>query len=376
MKNLIFALSLVLLIASCKSTAEEIASEEIAAEKIKAESVWMPASMPLSVDAREVFEEMEQAIQADSFPRTTSVLLLKNDEMVYEGYFGDGHKDLLNDTRSATKSLTALTVGVAIDEGLLTLDQSVFDILEDRLAPYENDGPLKRKITVADLLTMSSALECNDNDMGSPGNEENMYPLRHWARWAADIPTRAVYDRDENGRGSFAYCTAGSFLLGQVIEEVSGETLDQFFARTLFEPLGISTWHWSRSPTGEYMSGGGLRLHARDLAKIGLMVLDEGQWQGEQVVPAAWIQKATTPSVNAGATQDYGFQFWQRTWKTSCGPMKASYMSGNGGNNVIILPAFDAVIVLTRQNYGQRGMHQQSNRLVENYVLASMECEM
>lgn len=371
MKNLIFVLSLMLLVASCKSTNEE----KLTAEKRPIEPVLKPASLPLSADASDLFEEMERAIKADSFPRTTSVLLVKNDELIYEGYFGYGHKDLLNDTRSATKSLVALAVGVAIDEGLITLDQSVFDLLESRLAPYEHDTPFKRGITVADFLTMSSALECNDNDMSSPGNEENMYPLKHWARWAVDIPTRAAYDRDENGRGSFAYCTAGSFLLGQVIEEASGETLDQFFARTLFEPLGISTWHWSRSPTGEYMSGGGLRLHARDLAKIGMMVLDEGRWQGKQVIPASWIKKATTPSVNAGATQDYGYQFWQRTWKTSCGPMKASYMSGNGGNNVILLPEFDAVIVLTRQNYGQRGMHQQSNRLVENYVLASMECE-
>ena len=365
MKNFILLISLMLLVASCKSTEDE---------KTMAAPSFVSASMPLSEEARDVFKDMERAIMADSFPQTTSVLLLRNDALIYEGYFGYGHEDLLNDTRSATKSLTALAVGVAIDEGLFSIDQSVFDILETRLAPYEHDTALKRKITVEDLLTMSSALECNDNDSRSPGNEENMYPLRHWGRWAADVPTRAVYDRDENGRGSFAYCTAGSFLLGQVIEEMSGETLDQFFARTLFEPLEISTWHWSRSPTGEYMSGGGLRLHARDLAKIGLMLLNEGTWQGKQVIPPDWVEKATTPSVTANESQNYGYQFWERTWKTSCGPMKAAYMSGNGGNNVILLPELDAVIVLTRQHYGQRGMHQQSNRLVENYVLAAMEC--
>ena len=329
-------------------------------------------SSTLKPEAADIFKEMEQAIMADSFPNTTSVMLLQNGEITYEGYFGYGDRALLNDTRSATKSLTALAIGIAIDEGKLTVDQPVFELLKDK-APFENETPFKKQITVADFLTMSSALECNDNDMSSPGNEENMYPLRDWTRWAVDIPTRPVYERDENGRGSFAYCTAGSFLLGQVLERATGEIADQFFKRTLFDPLGITTWQWARSPTGEYMTGGGLRLTARDLAKIGLMLENDGVWEGKQVISASWVKAATTPSLTANPQQDYGYQFWQRTWETGCGPVKASYMSGNGGNNVVIMPELDAVIVLTRQHYGQRGMHQQSTRLLENYVLATID---
>lgn len=331
------------------------------------------AETPLSVAQEAVFAEMEQAIMADSFPNTTSVLLLQHNKLVYEGYFGFGDERLLNDTRSATKSLIALVAGVAIDEGVLAEDQQVFPLLSD-LAPFEHDGPLKQQITVGDLLSMSSALACNDNDGMSPGNEGNMYPLRSWSRWAVDIPLREEYERDENGRGAFAYCTAGSFLMGQVIERVTGETLDAYFKRTLFDPLGIDTWQWSRSPTGEYMTGGGLRLRARDLAKIGLMVLNEGVWGNQQVIPAAWVARATSAIVVANPFQDYGFQFWRRAWETTCGPQSAPYMSGNGGNNVLILPELDAVVVLTRQNYGRNGMHQQSTRLTENYVLRALGC--
>ena len=359
MKNVLFLLSVSVLLLACQS------SENTEPLDHKAFGF---ASTPLTPAATDIFEEMESAIKADSFPRTTSVLLLREGKIAYEGYFGYGNSRLLNDTRSATKSLTALAIGVAIDEGKLTLDQPVFDILEDR-APFEHDSALKRQITVADLLTMSSALECNDNDMDNPGNEENMYPLPDWTRWAVDIPMRTEYNRDEQGRGSFAYCTAGSFLLGQVLERVTGETADQFFKRTLFDPLEIETWQWSRSPTGEYMTGGGLRLRSRDLAKIGLMLINDGQWNGKQVIPASWIAAATTPSVRANAQQNYGYQFWERTWQTGCGPIKASYMSGNGGNNVVLLPELDAVVVLTRQQYGRRGMHQESTRLIENYVL-------
>ncbi len=333
----------------------------------------MISETPLPAQAAELFLEMERAIMADSFPRTTSVLLVRNGELQYEGYFGYGDADLLNDTRSATKSLTALGIGVAIERGLLSLEQPVFDVLED-LEPFEHDTSLKREITVADLLTMSSALDCNDNLSASPGNEENMYPLMHWSRWAVDIPTRAVYEKDEHGRGAFAYCTAGSFLLGQVLERVTGQTLDDFFRAFLFDPLGIDTWQWARSPSGEFMTGGGLRLRSRDLAKIGLMLINGGQWNDRQVVPASWIAEATSPKVQAREGVGYGYQFWQHTWQTPCGPMPASYMSGNGGNKILLFPELDALIVVTRQHYGQRGMHEQTDRLIENYILGGMGC--
>lgn len=365
MKNTCILL-LVLILTAC--------TESKQAEELSEANQLVLASTPLSAEANDFFNEMEQAIMADSFPNTTSVVVLRGGDIIYENYFGNGHRDVLNDTRSATKSLTALAVGAAVDEGKLSLDTRVFDTLKD-LEPFQNDVALKREVTVEDFLTMSSAIDCNDGDMDSPGNEEYMYPKTHWARWVADLPTRDNYERDENGRGSFAYCTVGSFLLGQVLERVTEESLDVFFKRFLFDPLDIADWQWSRSPSGEYMTGGGLRLRALDLAKIGQMVLEGGEWSGRRVLSTDWITAATTPSVIANSEQGYGYQFWQRAWKSSCGPMKASYMSGNGGNNVLILPELDAVVVLTRQHYGQRGMHQQSIRLIENYVLAGMECE-
>ena len=123
------------------------------------------------------------------------------------------------------------------------------------------------------------------------------------------------------------------------------------------------------------MTGGGLRLRTRDLAKIGQMLIDGGVWDEQQVVSDDWVSKATQPSVRANQMQQYGYQFWRRDWASECDPVSASYMSGNGGNNIVLLPDMDAVIILTRQHYGQRGMHQQSIRLIENYLLpAVIDC--
>src|SRR5262245_37076812 len=129
---------------------------------------------------------LRDAVAAGTFPRTTSLLVAKDGRLVFEEYFEGGGPDVLNDTRSAMKSVTSLAVGAALADGRLrSVRQPAFPLLPD-LAPFAHDGPLKQGITVEDFLTMSSALDCNDWDEANPGNEENMYPLREWARWAVD----------------------------------------------------------------------------------------------------------------------------------------------------------------------------------------------
>src|SRR5262249_43681199 len=134
------------------------------------------------------FDGIARAIERGVAPKTTSVLVMRGDAIVYERYFDGATAATLHNTRSATKPLTALAIGIAIERGALPgVDAPAFAYLAD-LQPFAAAGPLKDAITIADLLTMSSALDCNDDDERSPGNEENMYPRPVWARWAVDIP--------------------------------------------------------------------------------------------------------------------------------------------------------------------------------------------
>jgi CubicO group peptidase (beta-lactamase class C family) len=317
---------------------------------------------------------LNQAAVDDSFPNTTSVLVLKDGRLAFERYFRGGGPEVLNDTRSAMKSVTALAVGAALDDGALrSVDESAFRRLADR-APFKHDGPVKQGITLADFLTMSSPLDCNDWDAASPGNEENMYPLRDWTRWAVDIPVKTGYTRDEAGRGPFSYCTAGVFLLGQVLQRALGEPVDRYVNRRLLDPLGIARRAWSRSPSGEVMTGGGLRLRSRDLAKLGLLVSAGGRWRDRQVVPPDWIARMLTTRNTTDSEQRYGFLYWQREYRTPCGRAEGWYMSGNGGNVVMHVPSLALVAVVTRRHYNQRGMHQQTVRLLEDHVLAALTC--
>lgn len=335
----------------------------------------LQTAAPASVGLQDApLAALTQEASDASFPNTTSVLLLKDGKLVFERYFGEGGLELLNDTRSATKSVTALAVLAAIADGELdSLDEPVFARLTD-LAPFAHDDPLKQQITLKDFLTMSSSLDCNDWEEASPGNEENMYPLANWSRWAVDIPVKIDYQRDATGRGPFSYCTAGVFLLGQVLQRATGEPVDDYIGRRLLDPLGIAEREWPRSPTGEVMTGGGLRLKSRDLAKLGLLVASGGRWQDESLIPAESMSEALTVRRTIDAEQGYGYLFWQRQYDSPCGPLAGWYMSGNGGNVVAIIPERHLVAVVTRRHYNQRGMHQQTLALLQDHLLAALDC--
>jgi CubicO group peptidase (beta-lactamase class C family) len=317
---------------------------------------------------------LAEGYQRGEFPKTTSVLVVYRGKLIFERYFGDGGVDVLNNTRSATKSITALAVGQAIDDhAIASVDAPAFGYLADK-APFANDGPLKQAITVEDLLTMSSALACDDNVDASPGNEDRMHEQSDWTRWAVDLPTAPDYRRDTSGRGPFAYCTTGAVLLGQIVQRATRTPVDRYVETRLFEPLGIARWEWAHSPTGEVMTGGGLLLRSRDLAKLAWMLADGGRWSGQPVVSPAWIKAATTAHRKANPQQGYGYLFWQRLYATRCGGVEGWYMAGNGGNAIVVLKDLDAAVVVTRENYNTHGMHQQTVDLLERYVLPALPC--
>jgi CubicO group peptidase (beta-lactamase class C family) len=335
------------------------------------EAASAPHAMPVPS-----FPGIAAAIERGEVPDTKSVLVMRGGQILHESYFGGADVETLHNTRSAGKSITALAVGIAIDRGLVPgVDALVFPYLSD-LAPFAHGGPLKDAITFEDFLTMSSALDCNDDDAKSPGNEENLYPLDDWARFAVDIPVKADYRRDASGRGPWSYCTAGTFLLGQAVQRAAKQPIDEFMAEHLFKPLGISRWEFFRSKTGEVFTGGGLSLRTRDWAAIAEAVRSGGVHQGKQVVPREFVREALTIHRRAydDPPTDYGYLFWRFTYRTPCGDFGGWSMAGNGGNRVTIVEKLDTVIVVTRTHFSQPGMHQQTASLIEKHILPELAC--
>lgn len=324
----------------------------------------------------ERIQALETALAQGEAPDTTSVVIARDGRLVYERYLAGTDRDTLHDTRSATKSVTALLVGAAIARGAISgVDASAYGFFGDRR--WANADPAKARITVEDLLTMSGAWECDDNNSFSAGNEERMYVSADWVQFALDLPLRGyapwVKRPHESPHGRvFSYCTAGSLLLGAIVERASGMSLADFSASVLERPLGITRAHWQRASEGTGMGGGGTRYRSRDLARLGQLLVDGGRWQGHQVIPATWIAAMTTVHAQAREDAGYGYQLWRFEVDVHGRRRAAWAMSGNGGNYVFALPEERLVVVITRTRYNQRGMHAESQRLLRDYILKAV----
>jgi CubicO group peptidase (beta-lactamase class C family) len=320
-------------------------------------------------------------IRDGSFQHIRSVLVLVEGRLVYEGYFDGADRETLHDIRSASKTVTSLLVGQAIDRGALPgVGAKIFDFFPERREASKNPDPRKLQVTVEDLLTMSSLLECDDENQFSSGNEERMYVTEDWLGFFLDLPVKGfapwvTKPQDSPYGRSFSYCTAGVFALGAVIERAVKQPVPDFAREALFAPLGIEKVEWLSSPLGLTQTGGGTRFRARDLAKLGLLVLDEGRWQGKQVVPAAWIAASTAAHVQASETNTYGYLWWRRDFVAGERTFPAVYMSGNGGNKVVVVPSAKLVAVITSTFYNSRGMHQQTDKLLTDYILAAVRAD-
>jgi CubicO group peptidase (beta-lactamase class C family) len=297
----------------------------------------------LVILAVSAFAPLEVAAQRGDFPKLGSVLVARHGQVVYEHYF-DGDAQTPRDTRSATKTITGMLVGIAVQEKKLDKDTHVWPLLG------EQD---KAGITVEQLLTMSSALDCNDWQDESPGNEEKMYPLQDWVRFVLDLPVREA-------RG-FSYCTGGALLLGEALHKATGVPVDRYAKEKLFAPLGIANVEWARSPLGVPMTGGGLKLTTRALWKLAQLYLDGAR----QIVSADWVRESLTPRARIDPQTQYGYLWWLKSF----GGQPAYFMTGNGGNKVVVLPGLDAVVVITSTNFRARGMHEATEKLLVEYIL-------
>jgi CubicO group peptidase (beta-lactamase class C family) len=323
-------------------------------------------------------QSMEAVIRSGGFTKIGSVLIARHGKLVYEGYF-DGDANTRRDTRSATKSITDVLVGIAIhDKNLSGVDARVLSLLPERAGKLQNLDPRKAAITVEDFLTMSSPLECDDwNDL-SRGNEDRMYLVEDWAQFILDLPIRGRMHVGEQvepppyGR-YFSYCTGGVFTLSEVLQKATGVRTDRYAQHVLFGPLGITSAQWVYSPMNIPQTGGGLRLTSRDLLKIAQLYLYGGTWHGARIIDESWVRTSTQPHARIDDDTEYGYLWWLKSFKSGGKTYPAFFMSGNGGNKVVAIPSLQMAVIITSTNYSTHGMHEQTEKLLTDYVLGAVE---
>jgi len=344
----------------------------------KSQGGWTTAAPESTGVAAKPLHDMETLIRAGEFKKIGSVLVARHGKLVYESYF-DGDATTLRDTRSATKSITDVLIGIAIKEKKLSgVDAQILALLPERARKMQNPDPRKDKMTVEDFLTMSSPLECDDWNDASRGNEERMYVIEDWAQFILDLPLRGRMHVGEQpepppyGR-YFSYCTGGVFTLSEILQKATGARTDHYAQEKLFGPLGITDAQWVYSPMNIPQTGGGLRLTSQDLLKIAELYRSGGVWQGRRIVDEAWVKVSTQPHAQIDEDTEYGYLWWLKSFRSNGKGYPAFLMNGNGGNKVAVFPGLDLAVVITSTNYNTRGMHEQTDKLLTDYILPAVK---
>jgi len=321
-------------------------------------------------------EDITPAVRSGAYQQITSVLVARGERLLYEQYFDTQGAEALRNTRSATKTVTGMLVGAAVDRGLLRTDSPVVPFFKDRL-PLANADPRKERITVEDFLTMSSLLECDDENEFSRGNEERMYLVEDWVKFALDLPIRGFPawqskpEQSPYGR-AWSYCTAGATTLGPLLERATRQSVPEFAEAVLFKPLGIESVKWQYQPLGNAMTGGGLQLRSRDLLKLGQLYLDAGRWQGRQVISETWVRRSVSPHANARDDTDYGYLWWLQTFHVGGRSIPTYGMYGTGGNKVFVLPEQGVVVVVTTTNFKVAGAGALTDKLFTSLIVPAV----
>ncbi|MWV43160.1 serine hydrolase [Paenibacillus sp. HJL G12] len=261
-----------------------------------------------------------------------SFMLLRHGHVAVEGWWSPYAPELPHMLFSLSKSFTSTAIGMAVHEGLLTLDDPVISYFPDDL-PAEVSSNLAA-MQIRHLLMMGTGHDKDTMDALHEAEDGN------WVRAFLNEPV------DHEPGTHFLYNTGATYMLSAILQKATGQNLLEFLHGRLFEPLGIRNPTWETCPRGIHTGGFGLNVKTEDIAKFGQLYLQKGVWQGKRLIEESWIEEATEKQISNGDggdsdwAQGYGYQFWR---------CRHGVYRGDGafGQFCIVLPQYDAVIAMT-----------------------------
>lgn len=304
---------------------------------------------------------MTRPVKPDSI-ELHSVMVVKNGEVIYENWYNGYTPERGHMMFSVSKTFTAVGVGMLIEEGKLALTDKVVDIFPDELPDTVSEN--LAAMTVRDLLTMT----CGHNTEPSGRQEDIQSWVKAFLAWPVEHKPGEYY----------LYNSYGTFMLSAIVQKITGEKLMDYLTPRLFEPLHIKDATWDENPDGINFGGWGLTIKTEDMAKLGQLFLNEGKWNGKQLVSAEWLKEMSSFQVESspsgtpyemreayGLTKDnndwvqgYGYQMWMCRHD-------AFRADGYAGQYIMIFPKRNTVLVLTTKS----SLYQPYMDLIWEYLL-------
>jgi len=334
-------------------------------------------------DTQKILDMMDRVVN-ENYEGIDSVAIVKNNKLLlywftnreldqFDGWIGntDRERHVLHST---SKSFTSALVGIAIDQGFIASTQVKFYDLFS-YESYANWDPRKMEMMLEDVLTMRLGLQWDEWSLPYTDRNNDLVALNNahidWAKALLDLPM-------VNDPGTvFTYNTAATNAIGQAVQNATGMPLSQFANLNLFFPMQITNAEWGRTPTNLPVGGSGLFLRTRDLAKFGQLYLNNGSWQGQQLISANWIADTVVRRVDISSwatySEAYGFQWWLDDLDYKGQVVETWVTSGYGGQYLFVVPSLDLVVAFTGRNYGAGSGIDNLYRMMQLHILDAID---
>jgi CubicO group peptidase (beta-lactamase class C family) len=306
-----------------------------------------PDSAPKQFD-QSVVNQLDAHFSEGHFGNVHSFIVWQSGEKLYEYNQLGATLDELFKVWSISKSVVSAAYGAAIQQGFVDgVDSPIAESFPEFAELYAAD-PLRNQIKVVDLLTMRSGFKWQET--GNPSDYRLFARSNDWMAYMAE---------QEMARPAgelFVYNTANTIVLAEIISRQVDQPFEAFVVQSLFSKMGITNWRWEYGPNQVVQAGGGLNISPNDMLKIGQLYLNNGMWEGEQLVSPEWIQESVSVKTSIPGYLDYGYHWWMvpdnGKLVESLKINDAFFASGLGGNYIWVVPHLDLVVVVAARDRG------------------------
>lgn len=340
-------------------------------------------------------EGMDLEIIKQAIPKITNdyenidgIVVLRHGKLIVDEYFNGYDSEKPHKVFSITKSIVGALIGIAIEQGhLKTEDDSIKNYMGDYLT---NKNPSLRNLTVKHILTMTTGLDWVE--LGDKNSQGLKVPFTN--DWIEFVLSQSI---NSTPGTTFNYSSGNAMLLAPIIKNSTGIQADKFADEHLFSPLGIKNYEWvkmsefwTKTEDGEIpgveepkslkydtvfsefpSTGSGLKMRPRDIAKFGQLYLNNGQWDGKQILTEGWIKKSTQSHFN---NKEYGYLWRLTEYDFNDKKISCYYGTGFGLQKLYVFPTLDLVVVLTQQNYRRMPKGEKETQdIINNYILRSVK---
>jgi hypothetical protein len=308
-----------------------------------------------------LMDSLTYAIMNERYPDVHSLLIARNDSLVYEEYFYTFNSTFLQNIQSVTKSFVSALTGIALTKGEIKE-------LKDPLCRYLPDyhellcSEQNKTITLHNVLSMSTGLEWDEAtyDYGDPQNSLSM---------TGSDPLGYLFTRKRSLTPEFAYNSLNHSTMNAVLKNSTRMDNAAEITSRLLTPLGIESFFLGKEDHGVL---GDIELRPRDMMKLGQLYLQEGKWNGKEIVTQAWVNESTSTKINTGSGLGYGYFWWTRDFKWKGKTVRSFFAWGYGGQYIFVVPELNLVVALTGSHWTTDPKNHVME-MMESYIIPSCD---